>query len=152
MPSRDWLSSPRAILIVTGAVALFAVSMVWLFRALDPESEGVNSMSGFQEYLLFTSDLERAVAEIESIGGAVTHRLGDRIFVARLAGGVDPQALAAASPNPPPDLNETEQLLVSAWRSKGTKHDLEKTQRDEKRKWDDPGYESPEYDSPESDG
>jgi len=109
-------------------------------------------MSDYQEHILFTSDFEQAVAEIESIGGAVTHRLGERIFVARLAGEMDPQALSAASPDSPPDLNEVEQRLISAWRSVGAKQNPDKAQRDEKRKWDAPGYEPPKYDLPESDG
>ncbi len=144
--------SAKVILIVACAVALLAVSMIWMLRPPRPEteSEAMNSMGDSQDYLLFTSDLERAVAEIESIGGVVTHRLGDRILVARLSGGADPQALAAASPSPPADLDETELLLARAWQSKGTKQDLEKARTLDKRKWDAPGYEAPEYDSPES--
>ncbi len=107
-------------------------------------------MNKYQEYLLFTADLERAVADIESIGGAVTHRLGRRIIVVRLSSEADLDSIAGISREPPSDLSETENLVIGAWHAKSEKEEANELPESEGLKWDAPGYEPPEYDSPES--
>lgn len=147
----SWTHSTGLARIGLALLSCAAMTMMWLYWPVNPTQETVNPMTETNESLLFAADLERAIAEIEAAGGTITQRYGERIIIVRHGRELALETLAAASAEPPADLTETEQLLVSAWRAKGTVIDPEKARKGEGLKWDAPGYEAPEHNTPDTD-
>ena len=94
--------------------------------------------------LLYTRDIERAVAEVDDIGGRVTHRFSDRAFVAELPERADLTGLTTATSERPADLDPVTRLLVDAWEVR-LANSLSPGPAPEGQglTWDAPGYQSP---------
>ncbi len=95
------------------------------------------------ELLLFSSDFEAAKAELEAAGASITHRLGDRIFVARLPEGLDVRSSDLVSAEVPADVDEAERIVIEAWRSRGLKENAREAEAAEGLAWDAEGREPP---------
>lgn len=90
------------------------------------------------DHMLFSSDAGAARAEIERLGGRVTHVFTNRAFVASLPDDVDPSHLEASSANPPEDLDAMSAAMADAWRTREAK-----PPNAEAIPWDAPGFKPP---------
>ena len=94
--------------------------------------------------LLFTRDIEAATAEIEDLGGRVTHRFSDRAFVAEVPESADLSQLTASTSERPGDLDAVVSVLVDAWELRSTTGlSPRPAPEGQGLNWDAPGYESP---------
>ena len=68
-----------------------------------------------RDYLLFTSDMSEAVAEIESLGGCVITEFSENVLAAHFADSIDLASLTKSGIDPPAELDHDSRILVEAW-------------------------------------
>ncbi len=65
--------------------------------------------------LLFTADLESAIAEISNMGGRVLLQLSPQVLTAHLPEAVNVSQLKFAMPEPTVPLDDMSRLMAEAW-------------------------------------
>ena len=94
--------------------------------------------------LLFARDIEAATAQVDDLGGRVTHRFSDRAFVAELPEGADLSGLTESTSERPGDLDEVTRLLVDAWEVRlANSLSPGPAPAGQGMTWDAPGFQSP---------
>jgi len=102
----------------------------------------------FKDILLYTNYLDDAVREVRSIGGYVTQKLTQTIFVTLLPDYYDPEALGRSTPDRPEKLDPISNLVADGWEKVFLQKAMEE-EEEEPIKWSDPGYQAPGKDDSE---
>jgi len=98
----------------------------------------------FKDVMLFTRQVVDAMREIVSLGGYVTQKLTDSIFMAILPKEIDPASLGRSTPDRPDDLNYISSLVADGWEAVLRKK-AEKGSEEEGVSWIDSDNQSPEH-------
>lgn len=98
-----------------------------------------------ENIILFAGDINRAKAEIQSLGGQVTQQFTSRVFVAKLPEKVDPASLKESTTKKPSDLDDISKLTLAAWEASQEKSNTRSPSQTEGLDWDAPGFTPPEF-------